>query len=88
MKIALLTLALTISASAQTAKPAPVLSSTEKIALAAIQKEFQRINAENQQAIAALKSVETDVAKEHPGWHLSERTFDLEADLPASPAKK
>lgn len=60
---------------------APQLTSTEKIALESIGKEFQQVQQEGQQVAQKLQSVEQDIAKAHPGYRLDEKTGKL---IPAS----
>jgi hypothetical protein len=55
----------------------PPLTQTERIALSAVQKEFQRINTEQQEATKALRAIEEDIVKEHPGYVLDEANMTL-----------
>lgn len=88
------------AAVAQQAAPAPVpaepvLSQTETIALQSLgeklqenQKQAQAVQQTRADLVAAVRSVETEIAKAHPGYHLDEATGKLVKDTPAAPAER
>lgn len=63
----------------------PALSATTQLALQAIRKSYQ----EHIQAVQAdqqnLRAVEADIVKDHPGYHLDEATFTLQANGAQAP---
>lgn len=64
----------------------PQLSATEQVALQAISEKMKAAQDQTDIYRRALVQVENDIAKNHPGYHLSEMTGTLEKDLPPKPA--
>lgn len=62
--------------------PAPALTATEKIAISSLGKEFQKIQQEQQDFAQELHAIEEDVVKNHPGYHLDEKSGNLAPDTP------
>lgn len=67
------------------ASTAPQLSITEKVALQSISDKMKSVQEQMKAVREALVEVETEIAKNHPGYHLSETTGGLESNLPAKP---
>jgi len=72
----------TVIAQAPSPKPvvqepttAPQLTATEKLAIATVKQEFS-------QSWSDLKALSTDIAREHPGYHLNSDTGVIEKDAP------
>lgn len=59
----------------------PSLTMTEKVAINSI-VEKQKAVLEQQRAVTdALREIEMEITKNHPGYHLSENTGQLEKDV-------
>lgn len=65
--------------------PAAQLTMTEKVALQSISDKLKVVQEQMKAVREALVEVETEIAKNHPGYHLSEATGGLESNLPAKP---
>lgn len=80
-----LTLLIGIGARSQ-ATPAPRLSTAEKIALDACEKQKQDAQTAYQHATQQEQTIMVEFGAAHPGFHLDGATFAVEAD-PAKPVK-
>jgi len=65
--------------------PQPQLSTTEMAALSYIIEAQHKAQAQLDAANRAMKEVEADIAKAHPGFHYSPELKRLEKDLPPAP---
>jgi type VI protein secretion system component VasF len=69
------------------ANPVPALTSTEQLALASLVKQMTDLNNEEKQAqqtrqqvVQAMRAVQSDIAKEHPGYHLDPDSLSIQKD--------
>lgn len=66
---------------------APKLSTTEVVAIGAINEKLQANAKERANYIQVVRSIEDEIAKEHPGYHFDENTGQIAKDAaPEKPA--
>lgn len=84
--IAILLLSAMTAGAQQSPKPAPVLSTADKIAIQSLEKNKQDAQTQFNQAQQAEMTIVREFAQQHPGYHVNASTFVVEAD--AKPAEK
>ena len=63
-----------------TAPSTPQLSETEKIAVTSILEKYKTNEQVMQDILTTFRTVEVEIKKEHPGYHLDESTLSLVKD--------
>lgn len=71
---------------ASTAPVAPALSTSDKIALQALEKQKQEAQQQFQQSLQSESVIEREFTSAHPGYHVNPQTFIVEADGAAGSA--
>lgn len=67
-------------APAPTAPAMPILSTSDKIALQALEKQKQEAQQQFQQSLQSESVIEREFTTAHPGYHVNPQTFIVEAD--------
>jgi hypothetical protein len=71
-----------------TSNGAPTLTSTEKIAVQSLMSEAAKITEALNVLHTNFENVAADMAKSHPGYHLSDKTLRLEKDVKVEKSTK
>lgn len=62
--------------------PAPQFEASESIALVALSNRRRDIDKQNSEWLDAMRQMEADIARHHPGYHFDETKGQLEKDAP------